>query len=134
MDNYEKFKSIHHEVANPFTELFKGKDYNVKEARLNSRTIFNKVVGYAIRELRSTDIDAVLLIGQDSSVELVLKCATVLQRKFKGILHQCNAQRHKIVEDIWIPKDGNATLDMFSVKTHIPVLFILLAKSDLHLK
>ena len=134
MEHYKKIKSVHHAVVNPFTELFQNNPINVKEVKVTSRSVFSKVIGYSIRLLRQDDIDAILLIGQEDIADVVLKCANVLQGKFKGNLHQCNADREKEVEDIWMPDDKSQALDLFSVKTFIPVLFILLSKNDMHLK
>ena len=122
MEHYKKIKTIHHDVINPFTELFQGKPLNIKDVKVTSRSVFSKVIGYSIRVLRQEDIDAILLIGQEDIADIVLKCANVLQGKFKGNLHQCNADRENIVEDIWMPNDKSQVLDLFSVKTFIPVL------------
>jgi len=133
MEHYNKIKTVHHDVINPFTELFQGKSLNLKNVKITPRSVFSKVIGYGIRELKKDSIDAVLLIGQEECIETVLKCANVLQGKFKGVLHQCNAEREKIVEDIWMPADKTLALDLFSAKTFIPVMFILLSKNDMHL-
>lgn len=133
MDHYKKIKTNHHDVINPFTELFQNKPLNIKNVKVTSRSIFSKVIGYSIRALRQDDVDAILFIGQEEITDIVLKCANVLQGKFKGKLHQCNADREKVVEDIWMPIDTSQTLDLFSVKTFIPVLYILLSKNDMHL-
>jgi len=133
MDHYRKIKTIHHDVNNPFTELFLGKSVNIKDVKVTPRSVFSKVIGYSIRELRQERIDAILLIGQEDSMDSVVKCANVLQGKFKGGLHQCNAEREKIIEDIWMPNDKSQALDLFSVKTFIPIMYILLSKNDMHL-
>jgi len=134
MDHYSKIKTLHHDVIDPFTELFEGKSLQWKNVKITPRSVFSKVIGYSIRELKRDNVDAVLLIGEEDCIETVLKCANVLQSKFKGQLHQCNAEREKVIEDIWMPttNDGDC-MDLFSAKTFIPVLFVLLSKNDMHL-
>ena len=130
MNLYEKFKSIEHPQVNPFAELL-GVDYDDRvEVRITPNTIMNKVIGYAMRKLRSPDTKWIILIGQDSAVTLTEKCARILQRNFKG-LHQCNSSNFKIHEDIWTPKDTSSDLDSLSVRRHTPAVWIFLAKAEL---
>lgn len=130
MEAYEKFKTIHHEAVNPFSEIFASGEQTFVEVRITPRTILNKVVGYASRQLRQADVDVLLLIAQDKAKEKAQKCTGILHSRFHG-LHQCNASSYKIYEDIWLPKDSELGLDALSVKEHVPVLYTLLAKHEL---
>ena len=128
MNNYEKYKTIHHPLINPFAELL-GEEYDrAVEVRISAHTILNKAVGYAMRKFR--DNSALVLIAHDSAADLAEKCARILHRNTKG-LHQCNAGEFKVHEDIWVPKDLTSDLDTLSVKSHVTVLFIFLSKQEL---
>nr|XP_004226620.1 ribonuclease P protein subunit p25-like protein [Ciona intestinalis] len=131
MEYYEKFKSVNHEVVNPFRDVLHNEPNKVVEVRISSHTIMNKVVGYAMRKLKDPNCEIALLIGQDSGVDKTKKLAEILRSKFPA-LHQCNAMSNKVHEDIWLPKvEKENELDALSVKRCIPVIYILLAKGEL---
>ena len=128
MNLYEKYKTINQPLVNPFTEILGSQ--GIIEVRISPRTVLGKAIGFAKGKLRDPSTNAVVLIGQDCAAEVAHKCARVLQRNLNG-LHQCNANGYKINEDVWVPKDLNSDLDSLSVKRHIPVAFIFLAKNEL---
>ena len=124
---YEKYKTVRHPLINPFSEVL-GDD--VVEVRVSSHTPLNKAVGFALRKLRDPETRMIVLVGFDDATEVARKCARILQRKVDG-LHQRDAHAHKIQQDIWVPKDPMSKLDSLSVKRHLPVAYILLAKGEL---
>ncbi|XP_076800586.1 ribonuclease P protein subunit p25-like protein [Clavelina lepadiformis] len=130
MESFEKYKTINHPLVNPFSEIIGNDQYVIFDVRISPHSVVSKVIGYAMKKLRDPGNDIAVLIGPDKASEKTKKCAEILQNKFRG-LHQCNATGYKIHEDIWVPWDLNTNLDTLSVRRHVPVLFILLAKNEL---
>lgn len=131
MDSYVKYKTVNHELTNPFAEFLSSDTCKVFEVRIAAHSVMNKVVGYAMKRLKQADADVLVLIAQGKAGEKAKKCSDILHSKHSGLLHQCNATGHQVYEDIWMPKEADSDLDTLSVKQHVPVLFILLAKNAL---
>ncbi|XP_023694770.1 ribonuclease P protein subunit p25-like protein [Paramormyrops kingsleyae] len=126
MENYCKARTVEQPCPCPFPGL----PSDTPEVRVKDGSKIRNLMGFAVGRMDVEAVRCILFSGTGRSVAKAITCVEILKRRVKG-LHQHTHLLYHTVQEIWEPREPDASLDTLTVSRNVPAIWVLLSKDPL---